>query len=111
MNITFRQNKIWSDDIVYLVEAPTPADLSEVITCVYWGTVTSGSATATKRKKDVSSTVFPAGSVSVSGSTMTLKPFTAATAGTYVITVKGTVAGNVTFKKFSIIVQRYTTER
>jgi len=111
MNINFRQSKIWSDDTLYLVEAPTPADLSEVITCTYWGTVTSGAATATKRKKEVSSTVFPSGSVTVSGSTMTLKPFTAATAGKYVVTVKGTVSGNVTFKKFLIIVQKYTVER
>lgn len=106
MNITFEESKPFSKDSpIYLVEGVT-----ETFTCIYWGATSTASAVAYKRKKDVSSTVFPSGSVSTSGSTVILKPMTALTYGTYIVAVTATVGGSVKVKKFKVEVQKDETE-
>ncbi len=106
MNIKFSENKVFSDDSpVELV-----AGVTETFSCTYWGAVTSVTAVAYKRKKDVSATVFPSGSISTSGAVATLRPLTALTVGTYVVTVTGTVGGSIKVKKLQVNVQKAEVE-
>lgn len=85
--------------------------VTDTPSCTYWDTVTSVTAVAYKRKKVVTSTVFPSGSISTSGKTATLKPMTSLTYGSYVVAVTGTVGGNVVVKKFQVNVAKDEDEQ
>lgn len=76
------------------------------------GTLSSVSAKAYKKKVDVTSTVFPSGSVSISSNVATLKPATGFIGtSVYVIDVTGTEGGNVHVWSFIIKIQKATAEQ
>ena len=90
----------------FAVESPLRIIEGSTITlsCTFWGTVTSPSATVYRRRANVTATVMPSGTASASGSIATLKPLTALAGGArYVIAVTGTVAGDVWIKKIEVI--------
>lgn len=107
MNITFKQYDI------YALESPKAVVEGATINIVatFWGTPTNVSAKVYKNKNDVTSTVMPSGSVTISGVTAALKPLTALAGGNnYVVAVTGTVGGEVHVKKMRLIVQKDETE-
>lgn len=103
-NVTFTKEQAWA------LEPDIQAVAGETltITCTYRGAaaVASGSATAwyKRGKTEITATVFPSGSVTASGNTLTLKPLTAMVAGNrYVIVVTGTVdSADVKVKLFAV---------
>lgn len=71
------------------------------------GTVSSITAKAYKKKVDVSSTVFPSGSITSAGNVITLKPATGFVGNaTYTIAVTCTEGGNVHVYKFDLKIQK-----
>lgn len=106
MNITFQQNSLYARESPITVAEGTTITLA----ANYWDTPSTVSA-AVKRKadqSDVTSTVMPSGSVSISGNVATLKPLVIASGGgyTYTVNVTGTVAGDVWVKKMDVIVRK-----
>lgn len=101
MNFTFTQDRDWA------VESPVNIVEGSTVTfaCTYWGAVTSPTAKVYRRNADVTATVMPSGSHSASGSVATLKPLTALVGdANYVISVTGTVGGDVFVKKIEVVV-------
>lgn len=91
------------------IESPVKLVEGESITfsLTFWDSVTSVSCLVYRNNTDVTSTVMPSGSTSVSGKVATLKPATALVGGArYVFSVTGTVAGNTRVRKFVAIVQK-----
>jgi hypothetical protein len=83
---------------------------SETFVCTIVGgsALTSAAAVAYRNKILVTTTVFPAGSVSVSGNTITLKPLTATVGrATYTVVITATyTSGQIGTYKFDVIVQK-----
>ena len=77
------------------------------LSCKYWGTVSSPSATAYKNRQTATTTVFPTNTPSASGSIVTLSPATGFVGGArYVINVIATVSSDIWVKKIEIVVGR-----
>jgi len=108
MNVTFSEDKEWAiESPINIVEGSTIT-----LACTFWGSVTSPSATVYRKKTNVTSTVMPSGSHTVSGSIATLKPLTALVGGaSYIIAVQGTVSGDVWIKKIEAVVSKDEAER
>ena len=94
---------------LWIVESPIEMVEGETITySIEWlGTSSLSSPTATVKfnSQDVTSTVMPSGSHSVSSNIQTLKPITAATAhvrGSYIVTIQCTVDGNTEIRLLEI---------
>ncbi len=93
---------------VWLNESPVSvvAGDTRTYTVTFEGatSVSSPSAVAYQDGSLVTSTVFPSGSITASGATVTLKPFVAPTPGgeTYVVDLTATVDGNTQVKKLKI---------
>lgn len=107
MNVNFMIDK------PYALETPIPVVEGESLTfaCTYWAAPTSVSAKAYRNGQDVSATVFPSGSITISGNTATLKPATGFIGGgRYVIAVTGTVEGDVLVRKILLIVSKDEAE-
>jgi len=104
--VTFLEDQNWA------IESPIKVVEGESITiaCTFWTTVTGTPTCAVYRNRSstaVTSTVMPAGSVSVNVSVVTLKPATAMVGGSrYTFAVTATVSGNTRIKKFMAIVQK-----
>ena len=99
-SITMTEKRAWA------VESPIKVieGSSVTLSCTFWGAVTSPSAIVYRNRANVTATVMPAGSASASGSVATLKPLTALVGGArYVVSVTGTVSGDVWVKKIEII--------
>lgn len=76
------------------------------------GTLSSPSAKAYKKKVDLTSTVFPSGSITASGNIVTLKPATGLVGtSNYVIAVTVTESGNIHVYKWEIRVQKAALEQ
>lgn len=108
MNITFSQYSTWAD------ESPKPvvegATLN--IAATFWGAPTVVSAAVYRNRTLATSTCMPAGSVSISGNTATLKPLTAMLGGNrYVVAVTATVGGEVHIKKMMLICAKDESEQ
>jgi hypothetical protein len=93
---------------IWLNESPVVlvAGASRTYTITYEGVaaVTSPSAIAYKDSTDVSGTVFPAGSITASGATVTLKPLTGLLGGeVYVIAITATADGNLDVRKLKVL--------
>lgn len=107
MNVNFVQEDVYSPDAspsnpLRLIEGSTVT-----LACTYWGTVTSPSVLVYRNRQDVTSTVMPSGSHTVSGAVATLKPLTGLVGGSrYVVSVTGTVGGDVWVKKIECSVGR-----
>ena len=104
---SIRSNLIWRLNEPNLLGSPVWQYPTETVT--YTITVegtnapTSPSAVVYKGRTDVSSTVMPSGSASVSGQVITLKPATAMVANVdYSIVVTATVGGNVENRKLIV---------
>lgn len=100
--LTAVRNDIW------LNESPVTvvAGATRTYTVTYEGasSVSSPSAIAYKDGTDVSATVFPSGSITASGTTVTMKPLTALSGGeVYVIAITATVDGNTDVRKLKVI--------
>lgn len=96
------------NDSIWVLESPIVmvAGESKTFTITYEdaAAVSSPSALAYKDGTDVTSTLFPAGSITASGVTVTLKPLTGLIGGdVYVINVTATVDGSTVIKKIKII--------
>lgn len=101
-------NDIWAlESPLYRAEGITETFTLKV---VGGGTCSSSSAKAYKKNVDVSSTVFPSGSITEASNVITLKPATGFVGGTpfvsYVIEVQTTEGGNVHKYKFEIRIQK-----
>ena len=108
MNVNFQLNEVFAvESPIRVVEGATVT-----FTCTYWGAVTSPSAKVYRNGTEVTSTVMPSGSTSVSGSVATLKPLTALVGGArYVVAVTGTVGGDIFVKKVEVICGRDEDEQ
>ena len=75
--------------------------------CNYWGTASTPSTTAYRKRQVVTTTVFPTNTPTASGSVVTLSPATGFVGGArYVINVIATVASNIWVKKIEIVCGR-----
>lgn len=108
MNVTFLQSKPWA------AESPIAVVEGESITftCTFWGDVSNVSAVAYRNNTEVTSTVFPAGSISTSDSNATLKPATGLVGGArYVIAITATVGGDTYVRKIELICSKDELEQ
>jgi len=93
---------------IWLNESPVSVVAGDTRTwTVTWegaAAVSSPSAVAYQDAAPATSTVFPSGSITASGATVTLKPFVAPTPGgeVYVVAITATVDGNTQVKKLKI---------
>ena len=103
------QGKVEGLETCYITEGET-----RTFVCTFWDTIT-GTPTATAYRASrrtgkgttVTSTVFPSGSVSVSGANVTLKPATGFVGpAKYVINVTATVGSDTYVRFFTIEVRR-----
>ena len=100
-----------TDRETYLQESPISLDSGSTTTIAirYWGVPSSASAVVKKvtvaGETDVTSTVMTSGAVSVSGSTLTLKPLVLAAANAgyeHIVYITATVNSDITVKRLKI---------
>lgn len=108
MNINFALDR------PFALESPIDVVEGSSVTfrCTFWDDVTSVTAKAYRNGTEVTSTVFPAGSITLAGAVATLKPFTAFIGGSrYVIAVTGTVQSDVMVRKIEVRTSKDESEQ
>jgi len=108
--LTVTLGKVWCNESP--VEKTEGISLIFSVTVLGASTCTSPTVKAYKKKQDVSSTVFPSGSASVSQNIITLPAATGFVGtGVYVIAVTFTEGGNVNVIKFQVKIQKVVAEQ